>query len=89
MVCESFINFLDLECSLVHTFSGTWNIFIGVAILVVMSLAGALRMPMAVVGAGIALLGLLLAFWSAWLFYISLIIGAILIGLSIARAFSR
>ena len=89
MVCGSFINFMDLQCVFVNTFAGSLNIFVGIAILVVMSLAGALRMPMAVVGAGIVLLGLLLANWVAWLFYIGLIIGAILIGLAIARAFSR
>ena len=88
-VCGSFTNFLDLNCIFVNTFAGNINIFVGIAVIVTMALAGMLRMPMAVLGAGIILLGLLLANWSAWLFFIGWLIGAILIGLSIARAFSR
>lgn len=89
MVCESFINFLDFECLFVNTLAGSWLVFVGIAAFVYMLVASYFRMPMGAVGAGFWLLGIILYAWQPWVLYICSIFGAILIGISIARAFAR
>lgn len=89
MVCESFVNVLDLQCVFVNTFAGTWTLFVGIFAFVYLLLAAWLRIPIGAIGAGFLLMGVVLANWQPWVFYVGLIFGGIGIAISIAQAIKR
>lgn len=88
-VCSSFNNFLDLECWLVNTLFGSWNLFIIVFALAIGTGLTAAGATLAGVGLFWVVIGILFYPHAAWLFWLSFIIGLFFIGTEIIRRFIR
>ena len=89
MVCDGFIQPLNLECVFVNFLAGDWIIFGILAVLFIIGLAGTFRMSNAITGASIFLFAILFYDQLPWLIYLSTIIGGIVIGVLVAVAIKR
>ena len=61
VVCESFINPLDLECIFINTFAGSPIVFVGLAILAIAGLGAMFRMKNSMV---LAMFGIFVVLFS-------------------------
>lgn len=88
-ICSSFINAFDLECLFVNTFSGSVTIFMFVALIFIVMMAGRMRMFAGAMGVIFILFSILIFPIVSWLAYITIPIGLIFGGLAIANALNR
>jgi hypothetical protein len=76
---------LDIETLLINTFSGSYLIFTGVALLCIAMLSTKFRFPIATFGSIILLYSVMMMPIAPWLFILSAMIAALLIGYTYTR----
>lgn len=76
---------LDLQQLFVNTFAGTMLIFVALAMLVIAGMSARFRFPNVVTGTILALFGIMIVGWAGWLYFISIIVGGLIIGYIFAR----
>jgi hypothetical protein len=89
MSCVPFVNPLDLQCIFVNMFSGTWEIFAILLIVIVMIMAAKFRMPNIILGAVLFLVAVMFRDEMLWFSVIMAVGGGIVMVIQIVRGWGQ
>ena len=85
MVCEGFIEPLDLQCILVNAFAGTMEIFMFISLIFIAGMAAYFRMLNATLLIMYAIFGIIMAQFFSGIYFMAILIGGLVTAYALAR----